>query len=211
VNARGNGIWLAACLAPLAPFIDQADVTDMYIKRPNEVRIERLGGTAERFDVADLSETMLLRLVRQIAAVTAQGTNRANPLLAARLPSGERVQVAIPPATLAHVAISIRKHVVSTPSLESYELAGADQAGERRMPMIMAGHATLLREALLNWKNILVAGGTSSGKTTFLTALQQDVPRSECLIMIEDTPDLQVLHRMRWALLPCAGALARRM
>ena len=207
MSGGGTGIWLDACLAPLAPFLDQHDVTDVHVNRPNEVWIERLGGTTERFDVADLSETALLRLARQIAAVTAQGINRANPLLAARLPSGERVQVAIPPATRAHVAISIRKHVVSTPALESYEMAATSQAAERSAPFMLAGHASLLRDAVLSRKNILVAGGTSTGKTTFLNALLQEVPRSERLIMIEDTPELQVSHENVVGLVAVRGSL----
>lgn len=207
MSASGTGIWLEACLAPLAPFLDQHDVTDVHVNRPNEVWTERLGGTTERFDVADLSETVLLRLARQIAAVTAQGINRANPLLAARLPSGERVQVAIPPATRAHVAVSIRKHVVATPSLESYEVSAIKGSPELSASSMSVGHAARLRSAVLSRQNILVAGGTSTGKTTFLNALLQEVPRSERLIMIEDTPELQVSHDNAVGLVAVRGSL----
>jgi len=207
MTADGTGIWLQACLAPLARFLDLHDVTDLHINRPNEVWIERLGGITERFVVGDLSEAVLLRLARQIAAVTSQGINRKNPLLAARLPSGERVQVAIPPATRAHVAISIRKHVVSTPSLESYELARNSGTSWTDAPAARDGYAALLRADVHGRQNILVAGGTSTGKTTFLNALLQEVPRSERLIMIEDTPELQVSHENAVGLVAVRGSL----
>jgi len=207
VTTANSDIWLEACLAPLAPFLSQDDVTDVHINRPNEVWIERLGGTTDRFEVADLSEALLLRLARQIAAVTSQGINRANPLLAARLPSGERVQVAIPPATRSHVAVSIRMHVVATPSLESYEHSAAGHSQVQSCPPSAGSHAQLLRDAVLTRQNILVAGGTSTGKTTFLNALLQEVPRTERLILIEDTPELQVLHKNAVGLVAVRGSL----
>lgn len=207
MTADGTGIWLQACLAPLARFLERNDVTDLHINRPNEVWIERLGGITERFDVDDLSEAVLLRLARQIAAVTSQGINRKNPLLAARLPSGERVQVALPPATRVHVAISIRKHVVSTPTLESYEVARSTCDDGPGTQSVTAGPASLLREAVHSRRNILVAGGTSTGKTTFLNALLQEVPPSERLILIEDTPELQVPHKNVVGLVAVRGSL----
>lgn len=207
MTVDGTEIWLQACLAPLARFLDLNDVTDLHINRPNEVWIERLGGITERFDVGDLSEAVLLRLARQIAAVTSQGINRRNPLLAARLPSGERVQVAIPPATRAHISISIRKHVVSTPSLESYESAGPFDADAQGGQQVSAGHASVLRSAVLSRQNILVAGGTSTGKTTFLNALLRQVPCGERLILIEDTPELQVSHENAVGLVAVRGSL----
>lgn len=206
MNAPRTGIWLEACLAPLAPYLEQHDVTDLHINRPNEVWIERIGGTTERMDVADLSETTLLRLARQIAAVTSQGINRTNPLLAARLPSGERVQVAIPPATRARVAISIRKHVVAAPSLESYAVSSIGSRGSQPVSP-PEGHAALLKDAVLRRQNILVAGGTSTGKTTFLNALLKEVPKSERLILIEDTPELQIAHDNAVGLVAVRGSL----
>lgn len=201
------GIWLDACLAPLAPFLSQRDVTDVHINRPNEVWVERLGGTTERFDTPDLSETVLLRLARQIAAATSQGINRAHPLLAARLPTGERVQIVIPPATRAHVAISIRKHVAATPRLEDYESTGPASAvalDENPEPL---GRAALLRQAVIQRQNILVSGGTSTGKTTFLNSLLQEVPLAERLIVIEDTPELKVPHHNSLGLVAVRGSL----
>ena len=120
MNAPVADIWLESCLEPLAPWLERGDVTDIYVNRPAEVWVESLGGAIERIDVPELSREVLIRLARQIAAVSAQGISREHPLLAASLPTGERVQVVIPPATRGDIVIAIRKHVISGLSLDDY-------------------------------------------------------------------------------------------
>ena len=101
-------IYLDHYLGPLAPFLEADDVTDVYINRPNELWVERLGGSVERFQVTGLDSLVLDRLSRQIAAQSAQGINREHPLLSASLSDGSRVQIVMPPATRGDVAIAIR-------------------------------------------------------------------------------------------------------
>ena len=211
-------IYLETCLSPLAAHLDKPDVTDIYINRPGELWIETLGCEPVRFDEPDLSASLLLRLARQIAATSAQGVNREHPLLAASLPSGERVQVVMPPATRGDIAIAIRKHVVAGLSLEDYSEAGAFESIAKTRTHTVPGipdpessvdtdAVALLRAAVRDRRNILISGGTSSGKTTFLNTLLREIPPLERLIFIEDTPELQLRHENAVGLLAVRGTL----
>ena len=154
-----------------------------------------------------MDETTLWRLARQIASLSNQGVNREHPLLAATLPDGERVQVIAPPATRGHLAIAVRKHVVADLTLDDYEHASAFAATrtdgksdaealntELRALLDSGQTAEFLRHAVRGRKNIIVAGGTSTGKTTFLNALLKEIPRQERLILIEDAAEVQLDH-----------------
>lgn len=208
-------IYLDSYLAPLAPYLAQADVTDIYINRPQEVWIETLGGTAECIDAPALTAPLLSRLARQIAATSAQGISREHPLLAASLPDGSRVQIVLPPATRGPIAMALRKHVMRGMSLDDYAAGGAFSSGGRRSPTVTeplvdldgSGELTLLKQAVRARKNILISGGTSTGKTTFLNALLREVPAHERLIFIEDTPELTLSHPNAVGLLAARGSL----
>lgn len=204
-------LYLDSYLAPLAQWLGRADVTDIYVNRPGEVWIETLGGGIERHETPGLDRTALLRLARQIAAANAQGINRESPLLAASLPDGSRVQVVLPPATRGEVAIAIRRHVVQDLDLDSYR--GAAE-GLRVEPLADPGRRParhsddpieFLRAAVRERRNVLVSGGTSTGKTTFLNALLREVPPRERLILIEDAAELQVRHDNAVGLIAARG------
>jgi type IV secretion system protein VirB11 len=211
-------LWLESCLAPLAPYLARADVTDIYINRPGELWLEALGGVAERHEAPHLTHALLGRLARQVAAVTAQGISRQHPILSAALPTGERVQVVIPPATRGEIAIAIRKHAVAPMQLEDYRDQGMfDEAPvvsiseleqrETELPDMPGDTMDLLREAVRKRRNILISGGTATGKTTFLNALLAEVPDHERLILIEDTPELRLSHDNAVGLLAARSAL----
>lgn len=210
-------VYLDSYLAPLAPFLTRPDITDIYVNRPGEVWIETLGGAVERIDAPVLTGAILARLARQIAATSAQGINREHPLLAAALPDGSRVQVILPPATRGEIAVAIRKHVVAGMSLEDYDEAGAFSAtrfGAEEAEGICSAQdaersdlAQVLKRAVHERKNILISGGTSTGKTTFLNALLQEIPGNERLILIEDTPELHLKHANAVGLVAARSAL----
>jgi type IV secretion system protein VirB11 len=203
-TAAAQGIYLASFLAPLGTFLERDDVTDVYINQPGEIWIETLDGLSERHDVPALDGTALIRLAQQIAAFSHQGINREHPLLAATLPGGERVQIVAPPATRGPLALAIRKHVVRDLSLDDYAagdafvVAANTDAGTviamLRTLRDRGDYAKLLRIAVTSRLNIVVAGGTSTGKTTFLNALIREIDVEERLIVIEDTPELTVRH-----------------
>ncbi|HKR25651.1 MAG TPA: P-type DNA transfer ATPase VirB11 [Allosphingosinicella sp.] len=215
-----EGVYLRSYLAPLTGMLGRADVTDIYVNRPGEIWIETSGGAIERHDAPALDEATLTRLSRQIAALTHQGISREHPLLSATLPDGARVQVVAPPATRGPLALAIRKHVSPDLALDDYVAAGAFAGTKARDSLqrsdvdkalaaqLEAGDmAGMLAAAVRARKNILVSGGTSTGKTTFLNALLREVPSRERLILIEDTPELQVAHENMVGLLASRSSL----
>lgn len=213
-----TGIYLDSLLAPLAPWLEWPDVTDLYINRPQEVWIETLGGAVETHVCPALTEPVLMRLARQIAARSAQGISRAHPLLGATLPDGSRVQVVAPPAVRETVVLAIRKHVAADRTLADYAGDGSfaglrtgdvPDPNEGKLRSIdPANAASFLAEAVRERRNILIAGGTSTGKTTFLNALLKEIPPDERLILIEDTPELELSHRNSVGLLAARSALS---
>lgn len=217
-TAGDAGYYLDTFLAPLSPWLSRADVTDLWINRPGEVWVETLGGGIERHEEQALDEALLGRLARQIAAGSSQGISRAQPLLAANLADGSRVQVVGPPATRSGHVFAIRKHVSSELSLADWEAEGAfDCPGgaeplltgdEDYVPVAPQEAGDVLREAVRGRRNILIAGGTSTGKTTFLNALLAEIPREERLILIEDTQELNLVHPNGAGLIAARGGLA---
>jgi type IV secretion system protein VirB11 len=212
-------VYLRSYLAPLASMLERADVTDIYVNRPGEVWVETTGGAIERHEAPGLDEATLSRLARQIAALSHQGISREHPLLSATLPDGARVQVVGPPATRGPLALAIRKHVSPDLALGDYVASGAfaeTRHGDedisdidRALAMMLdAGDiAGMLARAVRARKNILVSGGTSTGKTTFLNALIREIPAEERLILIEDTPELHLRHPNAVGLLAARSAL----
>lgn len=217
MNASPGSLYLESYLAPLTGYLAREGVTDLYVNQPGELWLETLESGPERIAAPELTREVLARLVRQIAAASAQGINREHPLLAASLPSGERVQAVIAPATRGETALAIRKHVSVGLSLDDYATSGATdrtrimaaselpQRGAKLAKGI--GAIEMLRQAVRERRNILVSGGTSSGKTTFINALLREIPADERLIVIEDTPELQLVHANSVGLIAARGEL----
>lgn len=221
-SAAMGQVYLHSYLAPFAAILARADVTDIYVNRPGEIWVETLGGRVEHHAASTLTRDVLDRLARQIAAFSHQGINREHPLLSAALPGGERVQFIIPPATRGEPALAIRKHTSSEMGLEDYVAAGAflgfshvpksadtHLAGPTQLRALLdSGDVSgFLRAAVTGRRNILISGGTSTGKTTFLNALIAEIPEHERLILIEDTPELKLRHRNVVGLLAARSVL----
>ena len=212
------GVYLRAYLEPFAPFLERSDVTDLYVNRVGELWIETLGGGIERHNVSALDEKALLRLARQIASYSHQGINRSQPLLSARLPGGERMQIVLPPAAREGPALAIRKFARSGLDIASYAPAeshvASDGLAARRslrqglaQTLKVSGTTACLQQAVAVRANILISGGTSTGKTTFLNALLAEIPEAERLISIEDTAELAIRQPNSVGLLAVRGRL----
>jgi type IV secretion system protein VirB11 len=208
-----NGVYLRAYLRPFTTFLEQPDITEVMVNRPGEVWVERAGQAAmTRVESPDVDDLLLGRLAAQIARSTRQGINRESPILGAVLPGGERVQMIGPSATRGGWALSIRRYLMIDRPLEAYDRplpprnqAQVDRAAEAEQ--IRAAPVEFLRRAVQARRTILISGGTSSGKTTFLNALLKVVPAHERIITVEDTPEIVVSQPNTVGLVAVKGEL----
>ena len=193
-----EGVYLRSWLRPFAPWLDRDDITEIMVNRPGELFVEIAGQPGMTRVVApEIDDLLLERLAGQIARMGAQAVNRQSPLLAATLPDGARVQMIGPPATRHHWAMAIRRHVVTDLPLEAYDQGPLPPPPIRASPAEEEGVARanpvgFLRQAVIDRRTILISGGTSSGKTTFLNSLLRIVPEAERIVLVEDTPEVAV-------------------
>lgn len=186
-------VYLHSFLEPFRGWLEQEDVTEILVNRPGEVWVERIGaGTMERRVSAAIDDLLIERLATQVARITHQAINREHPLLAATLPGGERIQVVAPPASRTHWTLAIRRHLRIDVPLSAYRFEPHVDALGCGPPGSGDGWLDRLREAVLARRTIVISGGTSSGKTTFLNALLREVPVDERIVAVEDTPEIEI-------------------
>jgi type IV secretion system protein VirB11 len=193
-------------LQALRPLLADPEVTEVCINRPLEAFVEtRSGWRHQSLPFADFD--WCRRLAKLVAHSTRQRVDETSPLLSASLPSGERIQIVLPPATtLGCVAITIRRPSDKVWSIDELAARGIFRTARPASQALDATEAELLRllaageyEAFMRLavkarKNILVSGPTGSGKTTWTKALLREIPSDERLITIEDAQEL-VLER----------------
>lgn len=209
-----ENIYLNSYLAPFRDWLACDDVTEILVNRPYEIWIERLGvAQMERHDAPQVDSQLLGRLAHQIARINHQGVSRESPLLAAILPGGARVQMVLPPATRGEVALAIRKHRLQDMTLESYLEQSAlpsvcnvaDDSSVLASFLQEQDYLGFFRAAVAARKTILISGGTSSGKTTLMSALLKEIPIHERVISIEDTPEIRLSSDNALGLVAVAG------
>jgi type IV secretion system protein VirB11 len=190
-ETEGVDPFLDAYLEPFRGWLDQPDVTELLVNRPGEVWIEQRGRMT-RHEASKVDDSLLQRLAEQVARVSNQGINRERPLLAAMLPNGARVQFVAPTATRAHWALAIRRHCLLDLPLDAYASGPLEPVQKAVQSSPQEDPIGFLREAVTERKTILISGGTSTGKTTFLNALMREVPVEERVIVVEDTAEVQL-------------------
>jgi type IV secretion system protein VirB11 len=183
--------FLEAYLEPFRDWLGQADVTEILVNRPGEVWIEQRGAMTAH-EAPKIDDSLLQRLAEQVARVSHQGISRERPLLAAMLPNGARVQFVAPTATRAHWALAIRRHCLLDLPLDAYASGPLRPISKSAASSAEEDPIGFLREAVKDRKTILISGGTSTGKTTFLNALMREVPAQERVIVVEDTAEVQL-------------------
>jgi type IV secretion system protein VirB11 len=203
-----GGVYLDAYLAPLQPWLAREDVTEILVNRPGELWVESAGAGMQRVALPEMDDRHLQRLAEQVARISHQGINRERPLLAAMLPDGARVQFVAPSATRAHWALAIRRHRLVDLPLSAYDdgpLPATLTADA--MPDPVADPIGFLTQAVRQRLTILISGGTSTGKTTFLNALLGEVLPDERIILVEDTPEIRLRHANALGLVAVKGEL----
>lgn len=188
-----RSVYLDAYLAPFSEWLERESVTEILVNRPGEVWVEDATKPGmQRIKRDEINNQLLQRLAEQVARVSHQGINREHPLLAATLPDGARIQLIGPPATRANWALAIRRHRLLDLPLDAYDHGPISPRAKVAMPDPDAQPIAYLREAIARRQTILIAGGTSTGKTTFLNAMLREIPHSERVILVEDTAELKL-------------------
>jgi len=163
-------------LGPLEPLLVDPSVTEIMVNGPGQAFVER-GGRLESVRL-DLDADAIVRLVERVVAPLGLRLDRSSPLVDARLSDGSRLHAVIPPLALDGPCVTIRRFGTRDLALSAFGVAG--------------GCADLLGWAVAAGWNVLVSGGTSTGKTTLLNALSAAVPDAERIVTIEETAELRL-------------------
>lgn len=168
-------------LGLIQPLLEDPTVNEIMINGTDGIFIERNGELIqyeERFHDKD----KLFNLIQTMIAWVNRTVNESNPIVDARLMNGSRVHAVLPPIALNGPVITIRKFAETPYTME--DLLGNGT--------LTSAQATYLKGAVLGRKNILIGGGTSSGKTTFMNMLASYIPNSQRILTIEDSAELRL-------------------
>ncbi len=208
-------------LKPINLLLSKEGIAEISINKPNEAWVEKYG-EMYKVELPGYDLKHLKSLARLIAQSTEQKISEEQPLLSATLPSGYRIQVVFPPACENDTVImSIRKKNEVVWSLDEYEKMGAfdqtviekqqDESTIILSKLLKAGMIKqFIQKAILSKKNIIISGGTSTGKTTFTNACLKSIPITERLISVEDAREVDLsTHPNRVSLLASKGGQGR--
>jgi pilus assembly protein CpaF len=168
-------------LRPIERLILDDRISEIMVNGSGRVFIERDGDLSEARDVS-LTEKNLQVAVRNIARALGDEINEAQPLLDSRLPDGSRVAAVIPPCSIGGTTLTIRK-------FHSRQFTADELV---RIGSLTTEALSALRNAIANRHNILISGGTGTGKTTLLNALAASIADEERIVVIEDTAEIQL-------------------
>ncbi|HJV00862.1 MAG TPA: CpaF family protein [Burkholderiaceae bacterium] len=168
-------------LGPLEPLLSSPDISDILVNNYHSTYIER-HGKLEKTDVVFRDNKHLLQIIERIVNKVGRRIDESSPFVDARLPDGSRVNAIIPPLAIDGPALSIRRFGVE--SLRMKDLMALGSLDER-MAKILEG---IVKTRL----NVLICGGTGTGKTTMLNVVSDYIPNDERIITIEDSAELQL-------------------
>lgn len=157
------------------------NITEVMINGPDDIFIEK-NGRLIKMEQKFESERQLEDIIQKIVGLAGREVNQANPIVDTRLPDGSRVNVVLPPISMRGATVTIRKFSKSPMTVEMLLKYGS----------ITPEVAHILELLVKSKYNIFIAGGTGSGKTTFLNAISNYIPKDERVITIEDSAELQI-------------------
>jgi pilus assembly protein CpaF len=166
---------------PLEPYLQDAEVSEIMVNGYDQIYVER-AGRLYPVEAAFSDESHLRRTIDKIVARVGRRVDEASPMVDARLPDGSRVNAVIPPLAMDGSMLTIRKFAV-----EPFSVSDLIGFGTVTAPV-----AELLRACVRGRLNILISGGTGSGKTTTLNVLSSFIPADERILTIEDAAELQL-------------------
>ncbi len=168
-------------LSPILPFLRDPTVTEVMVNGCDQIFVER-GGKLFKTDARFASEDSLLSAVHNVAQWVGRRIDEQQPVLDARLPNGSRVHVILPPGCRNGTCLTIRKFKAGGMSLADLVNYGSlNEAASEFLQLCVRLH-----------KNIVVSGGTGTGKTSLLNAMSAAIPEEERIVVIEDTSELRL-------------------
>ncbi|MBN3757115.1 CpaF family protein [Paraburkholderia sp. Tr-20389] len=168
-------------LGPLEPLLADPTVSDILVNTSQHVYVERRG-KLEQTDITFFDDAHLMKIIERIVSRVGRRIDESTPMVDARLPDGSRVNAIIPPSAIDGPLVSIRRFAVNPLKVD-------DMVKNQSFTPAMAQ----LLEALIKAKlNVLISGGTGSGKTTMLNLLSGFIPNDERIVTIEDAAELQL-------------------
>jgi len=171
-------------LSPIGEFLEDGTVSEIMVNRFDKIYIER-NGRLEETDAQFESEDALLSAIHNVAQWVGRDINAESPVLDARLPDGSRVNAVIPPASRQGTCLTIRRFVQGGLSLD--DLISFNTLSQQAREF--------LEICVRLKKNVLISGGTGTGKTSLLGAVSTAIPEVERIIVIEDTSELKLRQR----------------
>jgi pilus assembly protein CpaF len=168
-------------LRPIQHLILDPDISEIMVNGPERIFIEKAGYLQAVPDVKLTPESLIVA-VKNIARRLGDDISEAKPILDSRLPDGSRVAAVLPPCSIHGVTLTIRK-------FNSHKFRMNDLVEVGTLTAELAGR---LAECVVQRKNILICGGTGTGKTTLLNSLAEFIPDDERIVLIEDTAEIQI-------------------
>src|SRR5258707_9944438 len=165
----------------MGPLILDPDISEIMVNAGSKIFIEKHGQLLPVPGIT-ISEQALCAAVKNIARRLGDDISEANPILDSRLPDGSRVAAVLPPCSIDGITLTIRKF-----NTKHFTIADLIENGT-----LSAKTAESLREKVSNRQNILISGGTGTGKTTLLNILADFIPDEERILLIEDTAELNI-------------------
>jgi len=168
-------------LGPLEPLLADPDISDILVNRYNQVYVEKLGKLS-KVDLIFRDDNHLLQIIDRIVSKVGRRVDESSPYVDARLPDGSRVNAIIPPLALDGPVLSIRRFGVEPLKISDVLAFGT----------LTPNMAKILEGCVKTRLNVLISGGTGTGKTTLLNILSEFIPHDERLITVEDSAELQL-------------------
>ncbi len=166
---------------PIQPLIEDTELTEVMVNGPQQIYVER-SGKLLLTDIKFRDDAHVLRIIDRIVTPLGRRVDEASPMVDARLPDGSRVNVIVPPLSLVGPCLTIRK-------FSAIPFTAEDLIGFHTLTAPMLD---FIKACILGRMNIIVSGGTGSGKTTTLNLLSSYIPANERIVTIEDAAELRL-------------------
>ena len=168
-------------LGPIEPLLYDPDISDILVNRYNQIYIEKFG-KLQKVDLSFRDDNHLLQIIDRIVSKIGRRVDESSPYVDARLPDGSRVNAIIPPLALDGPVLSIRRFGIDPLKMSDILAFGS----------VNQNMARILEGCVKSRLNVLISGGTGTGKTTLLNILSEFIPNNERIVTIEDSAELQM-------------------